>query len=97
MSVAAQQAFTQQAMMPIVVSWAVPLSLTLSVVTLALSRTGFSPQRFEALLAKSSLSELHYARAAPAMIALYRLVCLSPLVFLAALGADIIRKVEGGG
>ena len=97
MSVAAQQAFTQQTMMPIVVSWAVPLSLTLSVVTLALSRTGFSPQRFEALLAKSSLSELHYARAALAVVALYRLMCLSPLVFLAALGADIIRKVEGGG
>ena len=77
-------------LLSIFATWGVPFALSLAAATYSLSRMGWSPMRLDGLLATSSMSHLQYARAAPAAVLLYRLLCLLPLVFLVMLGTDLV-------
>jgi len=79
-------------LLSIFATWGVPFALSLAAATYSLSRMGWSPMRLDGLLATSSMSNLQYARAAPAAVLLYRLLCLLPLVFLVMLGTDLVRQ-----
>lgn len=79
-------------LLSIFATWGVPFALSLAATTYSLSCMGWSPMRLDGLLATSSLNDLQYARAAPAAVLLYRLVCLSPLVFLVMLGTDLVNR-----
>ena len=79
-------------LLSIFATWGVPFALSLAAATYSLSRMGWSPMRLDVLLATSSMSNLQYARAAPAAVLLYRLLCLLPLVFLVMLGTDLVRQ-----
>ena len=79
-------------LLSIFATWGVPFALSLAAATYSLSRMGWSPMRLDGLLATSSMSHLQYARAAPAAVLLYRLLCLLPLVFLVMLGTDLVRQ-----
>ena len=79
-------------LLSIFATWGVPFALSLAAATYSLSRMGWSPMRLDGLLATSSMSNLQYARAAPAAVLLYWLLCLLPLVFLVMLGTDLVRQ-----
>ena len=86
---------SQQSLLPIVITWALPFAVTLSVVSFSLSLTGWSPLRLEAILAKKeSISDSQYQQIAPVAVLSYRLACLSPMAFLALLGWDIMANVN---
>ena len=86
---------TQQALLPIFLTWGLPFGVSLAAVSYSLSCTGWSTLRLEAILATSKLSDVRYTQIAPAAVFVYRITCLSPLTFLVLLGVDIIRKFQG--
>ena len=86
---------TQQALLPIFLTWGLPFGVSLAAVSYSLSCTGWSTLRLEAILATSKLSDVRYTQIAPAAVFVYRITCLSPLTFLVLLGVDIMRKFQG--